>query len=146
MVIDTKFRRENSNFKIKYTDGVYIPDPNSENPTEPIQGLLQILPKNLGPEDFMGMIASREDTVAPGVKLERWAVILTVLNTGKGLQLYAPAFNTVISQAEQISWVISGGTDLVYLPETGYLVDDKYGTSDGEGGEGGDDKGSGGKA
>lgn len=132
MVIDTKFRRENSNFKINYTDKVYIPDPNSENPTEPIQGLLQILPKNLGPEDFMGMIASREDPVAPGVKLGVLATILNVFIHGKALHLYAPGFNTV-DQAGQISWVISGGIHLCYIPESGYLVDDQY-----EEGSGGD--------
>ena len=53
---DTKLRRETSNFKINFTEETYIPDPNSENPTEPIKGLLQILPKNLGPEDFVGLI------------------------------------------------------------------------------------------
>lgn len=122
---DTKFRRETSNFKIKYTDGVYIPDPNSENPTEPIQGLLQILPKNLGAEDFIGMIATNGMPVAPGVKLEVLTVILNVLNSGKALQLYAPTFSTV-EQDGQMGWSISGGTLLVYIPESGYLVDNKY--------------------
>lgn len=128
MIIDTKFRRETSNFKIKYTDGVYIPDPNSDNPTEPIQGLLQILPKNLGPEDFMGMIASKEDPVAPGEKLGIWATILHVFIDGKVLHLYAPEFTigNQANQAGQRSWAISSGIYLCYIPESGYLVDDQY--------------------
>lgn len=130
MVFDTKFRRENSNFKIKYIDGAYIPDPNSENPTKPIEGLLQILPKNLGPEDFMGMIATREYPVAPGVNAEMWTAVLTVTNFGKGLRLYAPAFLVSTLPNGERSWDFGGGTALAYFPESGYLVDNKYRDSD----------------
>ena len=135
MILDTKFRRETSNFKIKYTDGVYIPDPNSENPTEPIQGLLQILPKNLGPEDFMGMIATKERTFAPGVSIDYWTIILTAQDMTKAdypitaIMLYAPGF-TITGQNESWDFGAGIGTKFVYIPESGYLVDDKYGDPD----------------
>jgi len=127
MILDTKFRRENSNFKIKYTDGVYIPDPNSENPTEPIKGLLQILPKNLGPEDFMGMIATKEVPLgSSGMNAETSTTILTVEGADvMGWQLYAPEFAATI-HGGQASWVFNQGTYLIYYPSTGYLVDNTY--------------------
>lgn len=115
---DSKLRRETSNFKISFTPANYIPDPNSKNPTEPIQGLLQILPKNLGPEDFIGLV---------------W-------RTQQNGRVFFTANMRVEFAGD--AWDIGGNT--FYIPSTGYLVDDKYGTSDSEGGEGGDDKGSGG--
>ena len=109
---DTKLRRETLNFKMNFTPGTYIPDPNSDNPTEPIQGLLQILPKNLAPEDFIGMITRIQ--LADG----RLRVETT----------------TEVQCGDDMMELVGGA---IYIPSTGYVVDDKYGTSDGEGGEGG---------
>lgn len=96
---DTKLRRETSNFKINFIPGTYIPDPNSKNPTEPIKGLVQILPKNLSPEDFVGLI---------------WH------STAAGC-LVIVAQDKIVCHND--SWDIG---DVFYHPSTGYLVDDQY--------------------
>ena len=114
---DSKLRRETSNFKINFTEGTYIPDPNSENPTEPIQGLLQILPKNLGPEDFIGLVLQvPADDDMPSI----FTAIREVRQTEHGWEIYDGIF---------------------YHPSTGYLVDDQYPVAVKEGSGGSDDHG-----
>jgi hypothetical protein len=72
--IDSKLRRENSCIKLFsqqvadvdeatiYNGPEYICDPNSSDPTKPVPGLFKILPKGLAPEDFMGLIVTKEVT------------------------------------------------------------------------------------
>lgn len=72
--MDSKFRRENSCIKLfsqrvfyvneweDYSGPEYICDPNSSDPTKPVLGLFKILPKGLAPEDFMGLIVTKEIT------------------------------------------------------------------------------------
>ena len=69
-IMDSKFRRENSNFKFNSITTFpdvdpeatvmltppWICDPNSEKPDEIVPGLLKIFPKNLEPCDFLGMV------------------------------------------------------------------------------------------
>ena len=60
---DSKLRRETPFFKIDFVDEIddegvpsFIPDPKSDDPTTPVDGLLQILPTDLSAADFIGMI------------------------------------------------------------------------------------------
>lgn len=125
-ISDTKFRRETSNFKINYIEGAYIPDPNAEDPTAVVTGLLQILPKNLTAEDFMGAIISDSAELGPDMWIRTW-VTISYVSAGNPddpwLALHAPSF--AITQSPRSSWFVAGVT-LLYNRETGYLVDDNY--------------------
>lgn len=110
---DSKLRRETSNFKINFVAGRSIPDPNSKNPTEPIVGLMQILPKNLSPEDFIGVVGKYGPDSGYGGPSIQYSEISSV--------------TVPIDDSHPVSYQFFAGSGRYrYWPSTGYLTGDGY--------------------
>ena len=94
MVIDSKFRRETSNFKVNF-------DASSVDPRPGTPVLIKHIEKNLKPEEFLGVVVTSETSEGGTTS----AVAGVQANVHEGLLIYAMECETA----------------LFYVPSTGAL-------------------------